>query len=219
MLKVKPHKITYTDINRLPPDFTEKMDIEYSWMAKMYDTFMVVFPLWKKWIKKVIPHIHGNKILEVSFGSGYLMTKYAAANLEIHGIEYNREMLELTRKKLKKLKISANLERGNVEKLPYPDNSFDTVVNTMAFTAYPNGEKAMSELRRVLKPNGLLLIVDFNFPKNRNIFGYWFVKIWERLGDIIKNIDSLLRTYKFEYKAIPVGGFGSVQLYIAQKIV
>jgi len=217
MFKVKSIKLRYTDVSKIPPDYTEKMNIEYSWMSKGYDAFMTVFPLWKKWINKVIPHIHGNRVLEVSFGTGYLMTKYASPHLEIYGIDYNSEMVKLTGKKLIKHSIVAKLSKGNVEKLPYPDNSFDTIINTMAFTGYPDGDKAMSELRRVLRPDGKLLIVDFNFPKNRNIFGYCFVKLWEKFGDIIKDIDSLLVKYKFESKVLPVGGFGSVQLYIAKK--
>lgn len=217
MLKVKTENIKYTDVSKIPSNYTDKMNKEYNWMAKGYDAFMTVFPLWKKWIKKVIPHIHGNKILEVSFGSGYLMTKYASQKYEIYGIDYNEKMLEITQNKMNKLKINTHLSKGNIENLPYPDNTFDTIINTMAFTGYPNGEKAMSELKRVLKPNGKLLLVDFDYPKNRNIFGYWIVKLWEKFGDIIKDINSLLVKYGFDYELYSVGGFGSVQLFIAQK--
>ena len=59
--------------------------------------------------------------------------------------------------KMKKINIKAHLTQGNVEALPFPDNTFDTVINTMAFTGYPNEEKAMSELKRVLKKDGSLL--------------------------------------------------------------
>jgi len=217
MLKVKPEKIKYTDISIIQPNYTDKMNKEYNWMAKGYDAFMTIFPLWKKWIKKIIPHIKGNKLLEVSFGSGYLMTQYASDKYEIYGIDYNEKMLEITTNKMKKLNIEARLTQSNVEKLPFPDNTFDTVINTMAFTGYPNGEKAMSELKRVLKRGGKLLLVDFDYPKNRNRFGYMIVKLWEKLGDIIKDINLLLTKYDFEYKDISVGGFGSVHLFIAQK--
>ena len=193
------------------------MNKEYNWMAKGYDTFMVIFPLWKKWIKRIIPHIKGDKILEVSFGSGYLMTKYASRQLDIYGIDYNEKMVKITSDKMKKINIKVNLSQANVEKLPFADNTFDTVINTMAFTGYPNGEKAMSELKRVLKDDGRLLIVDFDFPNNRNIFGYLIVKLWEKFGDIIKDINSLLKQHDLNYKDIPVGGFGSVHLFIAQK--
>ena len=217
MLKVKPEKIKYTDVSIIQPNYTDKMNKEYNWMAKGYDAFMTIFPLWKKWIKKVIPHIKGMKILEVSFGSGYLMTHYASNNYEIYGIDYNDKMLEITENKIKKLNITAKLSQGNVEKLPFPDDAFDTVINTMAFTGYPNGEKAMIELKRVLKRGGKLLLVDFDYPKNRNRFGYMIVKLWEKFGDIIKDINLLLSKYDFEYKDISVGGFGSVHLFIATK--
>ena len=140
ILKVKQEKIKYTDQSKIPSDYTDKMNKEYNWMAKGYDIFMIIFPLWKKWIKKVIPHIKGKMVLEVSFGTGYLMTQYASDMYEIYGIDYNEKMLGITANKMEKMKIKAQLSQGNVEKLPFPDNTFDTVINTMAFTGYPNGE-------------------------------------------------------------------------------
>ena len=119
--------------------------------------------------------------------------------------------------KMKKMNIEAQLPQGNVEKLPFPDNTFDTVINTMAFTGYPNGEKAMSELKRVLKKDGSLLLVDFDYPNNRNLFGYVIVRLWEKFGDVIKDINSLLMEHNFDYKEISVGAFGSVHLFIARK--
>lgn len=217
LLKIKKEKIKYTNQSLVASDFTEKMNNEYNWMAKGYDLFMIVFPLWKKWIKEVLPHIKGNKILEVSFGSGYLMTQYASNNYEIYGIDYNRKMLELTSNKIKKRNLNAELLQGNVEKLPFPDNTFDVVINTMAFTGYPDGDKAMSELKRVLKKGGRLLLVDFDYPKNRNIVGYLLVRLLEKFGDIIKDINSLLKKYNFDYDDISIGGFGGVHLFVAKK--
>lgn len=217
ILKVRQEKIKYTDQSKIPSDYTDIMNKEYNWMAKGYDTFMIIFPLWKKWIKKIIPHINGDKILEVSFGSGYLMTQYATDKNEIYGIDYNEKMLEITTNNINRLNIKAHLSQGNVEKLPFPDNTFDTVINTMAFTGYPNGERAISELKRVLKKGGRLLLVDFDYPNNRNIFGYLIVRLWEKFGDIIKDINSLLAQHDFDYKDISVGGFGSVHMFIAQK--
>jgi len=217
IFKVKQEKIKYTDLSKISSDYTDKMDREYNWMAKGYDAFMTIFPFWKKWIKKIIPPIKGGKILEVSFGSGYLMTQYASSKYEIYGIDYNEKMLELTSKKMQKLNIDAHLSQANVEELPFPDNTFDTVINTMAFTGYPNGEKAMSEFKRVLKKEGHLLLVDFDYPINRNRFGYLIVRLWEKFGDIIKDINSLLKQQDFDYKGIAVGGFGSVHLFVARK--
>jgi len=217
MIKVKAEKMKYTDVSKIPSNYTDTMNKEYNWMAKRYDLFMTIFPLWKKWIKQVIPHIQGKKILEVSFGSGFLMTQYASEKYEIYGIDYNERMVEITRKKMNRIKINAQLAQGNVENLPYADNYFDIVINTMSFTGYPDGDKAMSELKRVLKSNGKLLLVDFDYPQNRNILGYWIVRLWEAFGDIIKNINLLLIKNGFDFESSSIGGFGSIRMFIGKK--
>ncbi len=210
MLKIKKEKIVYS---RLPEDgygYTEKMNKSYDFMSFFYDAFMFVFPFWKKWIKSVIPYIKGKRILEVSFGSGYLMKKYAK-NYEAYGVDYNLKMVSKTRKKLAGIVNPVRIIQGNVEKLPYPDNFFDTVINTMAFTGYPDGERALAEMLRVLRPGGLLLVVDFDYPEDRNILGYYLVKIMESGGDIIKDIKSILIKNNIKYDCLIRGGCGSVK--------
>ena len=217
MPTVNPDKIRYTSTSDIGSDYTNRMNKAYNWMARGYDAFMFVFPLWKKWIKEVIPHIEGEKVLEVSFGNGYLMTQYAKDDYDIYGIDYNDEMLGIASRKMLVRNIDAQLSKANVESIPFQDNTFDTVINTMAFTGYPDGDSAMSELKRVLKKDGKLLLVDFDYPIDRNLMGYLTVRLWERLGDIIKDINTLLTKYDFDFKDLPIGGFGSVHLFIARK--
>lgn len=218
MFKVKPEKIAYTDLSEIPADYTDKMNKQYNWMARFYGFFIQVFPYWKKWIKKVIPHIEGKRILEVSFGNGYLMSQYASQQYEVYGIDYNERMVRIAQGKMHNKGLNIHLLIGNVEKLPFPDNHFDTIINTMAFSGYPDGNKALREMKRVLKPGGRLLMVDFDYPKDRNVLGYAFVRLWEKLGDIIKDMDALLTKNKFDFKHSPIGGVGSVHLYIAVKL-
>jgi ubiquinone/menaquinone biosynthesis C-methylase UbiE len=200
IFKIDENKIKYTDVSLIDDNYTDKMNAEYDWMAKIYDLFMFIFPSWKKWIKKVVPHIEGKKILEISFGSGYLMTQYSANNnYEIVGVDYNEKMVEITRKKLTSINTNINLIQGNVEDLPFSDNTFDTIINTMAFTGYPDGDKALSEMKRVLKTEGKLLLVDFDYPENKNIFGYYFVRLWESFGDIIKDMNCPLEKHNYGY--------------------
>ncbi len=87
----------------------------------------------------------------------------------------------------------------------------------MAFTGYPDSLKAMSELKRVLKPGGKLIIVDINFPKNMNILGMWLTKFWILLGDVIRDIGEIFNHFDLDYTDREIGGFGSVHLYIATK--
>ena len=218
MFTVDETRISYTDVSGLPPDYTDTMDKQYDWMSRLYGLFMTVVPAWKRWLKAVIPLIQGEKILEVSFGNGYLMKQYGSQdNYDITGLEYNQNMIDVTRRRLDSSGIRAELVRGNVEQLPFEDDSFDTVINTMALSGYPDGDKAMSEMMRVVAPGGVLLIVDFDYPADRNLFGYWLVKIMENAGDVMKDIAGLLSSHGIDYDHTAIGGFGSVHMYVCRK--
>jgi len=217
LFKVPEEKIVYSNEPENSLEYTEKLDKDYSKYTKAYDLAVKLFPLWKTWIKAVIPYIEGNRILEASFGTGYLLLQYAN-NYETYGIDFNDKMIEMAKKNLSRKGIKASLQWANVEKLPFPDSYFDTIVNTMAFSGYPNGKDAMAEFYRVLKENGRLLIVDFDYPSNRNIFGYWLTKLMESFGDTIRDIPKILQEFHFEYSEEEIGGFGSVHLYVAKKL-
>ena len=88
----------------------------------------------------------------------------------------------------------------------------------MAFSGYPNAKKAMTEFFRVLKENGKLLLVDFDYPSNRNRFGYWLTKLMESEGDTIRDISKIIQEFPFECTEKEIGGFGSVHFHILKKL-
>ena len=202
-----------------PPDgraFAARFDRTYTRFARVYDLAVKSVPLWRHWLRPALPHIRGPRVLEVSFGTGWLLTQYAG-RFETHGVELNLEMLDIARHNVDRARISAELQIGDVEALPYPDDHFDTVVNTMSFTGYPHAAKAMAELRRVLKPAGYLVMVDINYPRNGNRLGTALVALWRHAGDLIRDMDALFREFGFAVTDEEIGGFGSVHLYVATK--
>ncbi len=106
---------------------------------------------------------------------------------------------------------------ASVEALPYGDEEFDTVLNTMAFTAYPDADAAMAELHRVLKPGGRLVMIDLNYPRDGNRLGTALVGIGRRFGDLIRDMKPIFRAHGFEAEDREIGGFGSIHLYLATK--
>jgi len=214
LFKVKESQITYSAVPQDGASYTATMDRKYASFAKYYD--FVMTPYWRAWLKQVIPWIEGSKVLEVSFGTGYLMTQYVQ-DFDTYGIDLNDEMIKLTARKLAQKGLSATISKGNVENLPFANETFDSIINTMAFTGYPNGTKALAEMKRVLKKNGKLLLMDFDYPANRNLLGYSLVKIGERYGDIMKDIKAYLKAGELTYREINVGGFGSVYLFVCSK--
>ena len=99
--------------SKIPMDsqlYTSKIDKKYSKFANYYDLLITFFPLWKIWLKKVIPFITGPKVLGVSFGTEYLMTKYAD-NFDVYGLDYNDKMIQITEKNLREKVCLLNLKR------------------------------------------------------------------------------------------------------------
>ena len=87
----------------------------------------------------------------------------------------------------------------------------------MAFSGYPDGRRAMSEISRVLASDGRLLVVDINYPADGNRIGTTITRLWAHGGDIIRDMGQLFKGWGFRYRDDEVGGFGTVHLYIADR--
>lgn len=196
--------------------FTRRNDRAYTVFAGLYDAAVRRLPVWKTWLARALPHIAGPRVLELSFGTGLLLTRYAG-EVEAHGIDYNRAMVRVARRNLARAGLSARLLQANVEALPYPDGCFDTLVNTMAFSGYPDARRALSEMRRVLRPGGRLILIDVGYPADGNRPGVLATRLWKLSGDLIRDTAGLLREQGFETHDEEIGGSGSVHLYRATR--
>jgi ubiquinone/menaquinone biosynthesis C-methylase UbiE len=81
--------------------FQKKFNDFYTWSAPLYCFFIKIFPFWKKWTGKALPHISGKKVLEISLGTGDLLYRYAN-KFEVFGIDLNKKMLSIAQEKLDK---------------------------------------------------------------------------------------------------------------------
>lgn len=197
--------------------FTERFDRFYSRFARGYDWFVKASPFWRNWLNHVIPHLQGDRVLEVSFGTGYLLTRYAGRFMTC-GIDLNETLAQIAKEKVAGQSVRAHLQVATVEALPYADDSFDTLVNTMAFTGYPDAQLALSEMHRVLRKGGRLVMVDINYPLDGNWIGTMLTRTWQVGGDIIRDMGQLFNQFNFQQSDIEIGGAGSVHLYIATKL-
>jgi ubiquinone/menaquinone biosynthesis C-methylase UbiE len=197
--------------------YTLEFDRFYTRFAHLYDFLVKILPVWRRWICHVLPHVQGPRILEVSFGTGSLFDFYEQS-VEICGVEYNREMIGIAKRNMSKRDRHISFQQADVNQLPFQSGVFDTVVNTMAFTGYPDGNAAMAEMNRVLRDGGKLVMVDVNYPRDGNRMGVQLARLWMRLGDILRDMDPIFRHGGFEYVDKEIGGWGSVHLYIATKV-
>ena len=115
------------------------------------------------------------KILDLSCGTGELLQELynkSKGQIELYGLDISEEMLEMAKKKLPS-KIT--LVQGDVHNLPFKSEKFDYVLCTEAFHHYHSQKQAVSEMKRVLKNNGRMIIVDVNFflPPVHWLFQKW----------------------------------------------
>ena len=168
-----------------PGAYTAANDRIHTPLATVYDVTVKAVPLWRHWIGHAVSLFRGPRVLEVSFWTGWLLTQYAG-RYRTDGIDLNPTLLAVARRNLPRAGIRAELRLGSVEALPYPDATFDTVVNTMSFSGYPDGAAAAAELARVLVPQGRLVLIDVNHPADSNRLGTALVEwLWKPARDLV----------------------------------
>ena len=211
-----PTRTPYSDEPEYRERYTQRFDRFYSRFARLYDWLIKVLPFWRTWLNHAVASLQGTRILEVSYGTGYLLTQYAD-RFQTYGVDLNKTLAAIAKQNLEQQGIAARLQVADVETLPYADSSFDTVVNTMSFTGYPDGTKALAEISRVLRPGGRLVMIDINYPRDGNRSGVLLTRGWARGGDIIRDMGLLFKRFGFQYTDTEIGGCGSVHLYVATK--
>lgn len=197
--------------------YIEKHHRKYTKIANFYDNLTQRAPAYRQWLKKALEYILGNRVLEVGFGTGYLMSHYAG-KYEAYGLDNNERMHDITANRLKNLGISAELDLGDVEQMPYSDSFFDTLICTFSFSNFPDGPAALKEMLRVVKPGGRIIILDMNHPKKFHIIGNLLISLYKLEGIIFRNMTELFDSFRLSrYKDIEISGFGTVHLYIIDK--
>ena len=153
------------------------------------------------WRKKAIRQLvssHPQKILDVATGTGdFAITSYEILKPEkITGIDISEGMLEIGRKKIEKAGLQKNIEllKGDSEAILFDDDTFDAVTVAFGVRNFENLEKGLSEIRRVLKPGGKLIVLEFTKPSApviKQVYNFYMNTITPKIGKIIaKNNDA-----------------------------
>jgi ubiquinone/menaquinone biosynthesis C-methylase UbiE len=90
------------------------------------------------------------------------------AGSDITAVDLSPNMLEVARANANKHTLTVNLVVMDAEHLEFPDGSFDTVVSTLSTCTFPDPVKVLQEMKRVCRPNGLILLLEHghsNLPR------------------------------------------------------
>jgi len=144
--------------------FKENSKMNYNKQAGIYDEKgdgKFVAPMYGEIINRVIS-ANPKKILDVGCGTGNVLIKLSSnEELSLYGLDISENMIGIAKKNLGN---KAELKVGDSEYMPWEDNFFDVIVCNASFHHYPNPEKVLLEMRRVLKSKGTLIIGDPTAP-------------------------------------------------------
>ncbi len=167
------------------------------------------------WRKKTIALLHPYQpkfILDVATGTADLALE-AVRQLspeKVIGIDIAGEMLEIGRRKIEKRKLTSSilLQLADSENIPFPDNSFDVVTVAFGVRNFENLERGLLEMHRVLKPGGMVAILEFSKPTLfpfRQLYNFYFKNILPLIGRFTSK-DSKAYSYLYEsVQAFPDG--------------
>ncbi|MGH2826245.1 MAG: class I SAM-dependent methyltransferase [Actinomycetota bacterium] len=157
--------------------------------------------------------------LEVAIGTG-LNLPYYPSDVKLTGLDISSEMLAATRTRATELEIPVELQEGDAQDLPFPDGTFDTVVSTYAMCSVPDEIQTISEMKRVLKEGGHLILVDHIRSSVKPIF--WLQRLLElspkrHKGELTRRPLIHVRAAGFEIQAGDRMRAGIVERLVALK--
>lgn len=161
---------------------------------------------WRKETIDLLPFSNDDppQILDLATGTGVLAIQTARRfpKAEIKALDISSNMIQEGIKRIAKEKLQNQIEliHGDAENLPFEDNSFDAVMIAFGVRNFEDTGKGLREMLRVLKPGGLMLILEFSkiriFPFNY-LFQFYFKYILPVIGRILSK-DPKAYTYLFE---------------------
>lgn len=159
----------------------------YQWLfAKYYDKVMKKAEErgLREWRRDLLNRVVGD-VLELGSGTGANLEFYPPAVERLVLIEPNPHMQKQLEKKLSTYQLPVKILIDKAESLSLADESFDSVVSTLVLCSVNNLEKVLSEIHRVLRPNGKLIFIEHVAAKNNLRRYYWQCRLeflWKRIA-------------------------------------
>jgi demethylmenaquinone methyltransferase / 2-methoxy-6-polyprenyl-1,4-benzoquinol methylase len=123
--------------------------------------------VWRRKLVRILGERKPDKVLDVATGTGDLAIAISSLKPQkIVGIDISEKMLDIGRQKLieKGLNQIITLQRADAEKIPFSDNSFAAITVAFGVRNYEDLQMGLTEMRRVLRPGGIMLILEFSHP-------------------------------------------------------
>lgn len=165
----------------------------YDLVAPAYALGQRLLPMWRRYAEQVLPWLPPTgTVLEIGPGPGMLLEKLAGRHPLAVGLDLSPAMLRQAQQRLRQRHRPTHLARGEATRLPFAAESFDGIAATFTLSAIPDGAAAVGEMARVLRPAGVLALVDAAYPDDSNRLGTALAKLWELGGDSMHDAAALM---------------------------
>ena len=202
-------------------------------VAQMFDTIsrnydglnrVISFGIDIKWRKKVLKLVSDKNpktVLDIATGTGDLAILMANTNAEkIIGLDISAGMLEVGKTKIKAKNLSDKIEMilADSENMPFKDHTFDAITVAFGVRNFENLEKGLAEILRVLKPNGIFVILETSVPDKtpyKQGYSFYSKNILPLIGKLFSKDDS---AYQYLSESASVFPYGEALNNILRKI-
>lgn len=176
---------------------------------------------WRKRMLAKLKPLNPRYILDVATGTGdvAIMATRTLNPEKITGIDISGGMLEIGRKKIAKLLLNNKIEllKGDSEAINSGDASFDAVTVAFGVRNFENLEKGLSEILRVLRPGGMLVVLEFSRPGGG---ARWFYNLYmENIAPFFgKMFSKNKEAYQYLYSSVKAFPEGNTFLHVLQQV-
>lgn len=172
-------------------------------VARNYDLLNTVFSMGrdKRWRQQLAKEMEGaDYVLDIATGTGEVLIEILKNNDQwaAIGLDPSAQMLVLGQKKINSMGLNRkiNFIQGIGESLPFRDDSFDAVTIAFGIRNTVDPLKSLKEMRRVLKPNGKLGILEFAVPNNK-IFGPIYMFYLKQILPLVASVFNKREEYRY----------------------
>ncbi len=189
-------------------EFGKQVQTMFSSIAPRYDFLNALLSLgrdsyWRKRAINTLAPQPGERFLDLATGTCDLAIEIAPRhgnNIRVFGADFSLAMLKLGKQKVdaKSLQLKIDLLASCAEQIPFADGVFHGVVTAFGIRNFSDPEAALQEMRRVLRPKGRMIILEFSpppYPVFREIFAFYFQRLLPWVGGLVsghKNAYSYL---------------------------
>lgn len=186
----------------------------FSKIAHRYDLLNTILSFnrdkyWRKFAVSRCDLKEGNIALDVACGTGMLcieLAKAVGSRGKVIGIDFCENMLEIGKRNISKTEYKdiIDLKHGNAMELPFDDNTFDCATIGFALRNVPDVERAISEMKRVVKPGGKVVSLEFSkpsLPVFKELYYLYLEKVLPFIGKIFVGTE---KPYSYLPKSLKV---------------